>query len=121
MTKTAKKATGSHGITSVPGTRELRRQAGRARKELGRTVEALKSRAGASEQVHKTAVRLREKAASRVGRLVQDKRLDSARGKAVRTATAMRRHPTAVATAAGVMTAALLARRSRRARRGRSV
>ncbi|WP_327308866.1 DUF3618 domain-containing protein [Streptomyces sp. NBC_01298] len=113
--------TGLHGNKTLPGARTLRRQAVRTRKELGRTVEALVSRAGSPARVQESAGRLRKTAASHVGRLVQDGKLDAARGKAVRAATAARSHRTALATAAGVLTAALLARRSRRARRGRAV
>ncbi|MCJ0872013.1 hypothetical protein [Streptomyces sp. AP-93] len=72
-------------------------------------------------RVHETAERLRETAASHVGRLVEDGRLDSVRGKAVRGATTVRSHPTALVTATAVLAAALLARRSRRARRGQAV
>ncbi|MCX4775655.1 hypothetical protein [Streptomyces sp. NBC_01264] len=110
-----------HGNKTLPGARALRRQAVRTGKELGRTVEALVSRAGSSERVQETAGRLRRTAASQVGRLVEDRKLDSARGRAVRAATTVRSHPTALVTAVGVLAAALLARRSRRARRGRAV
>lgn len=113
--------TGLHGNKSLPSTQALRRQAARTGKERGRTVEALVSRAGASARVQETAGRLRETAASHVGRLVDDEKLGSARGKAVRAVTAARGHRTALATAAGVLAAALLARRSRRARRGQAV
>ncbi|MCX5409575.1 DUF3618 domain-containing protein [Streptomyces sp. NBC_00335] len=121
MTKKMTTATGLNANKSVPGARALRRQAARTRKELGRTVEALVSRAGSSSRVHETAERLRGTAASHVGRLVEDKNLDSVRGKAVRAATTARSHRTALLTAAGVLAAALLARRSRRARRGQAV
>ncbi|MFD6892835.1 DUF3618 domain-containing protein [Streptomyces sp. NPDC059957] len=121
MTIMTMATTGLHGNKSVPSARALRRQAARTRKELGRTVEALVSRAGASGRVHETAERLRETAASHVGRLVEDKKLDAARGGAVRAVTTARSHRTALITAAGVLAAALLARRSRRARRGEAV
>ncbi|MFJ7272418.1 DUF3618 domain-containing protein [Streptomyces sp. NPDC099050] len=113
--------TGLHGDKILPGARALRRQAVRTRKEFGRTVEALVSKAGSSERVHEAAGRLKETAASHVGRLVEDGKLDSARGGAARVATALRSHRTAAVAAAAVLAAALLARRSRRARRGRAV
>lgn len=121
MTTTKMTTTGSHGNKSVPSAQALRGRAARTGRELGRTVEALISRAGAPARVHETAERLRETAASHVGRLGQDKKLGSVRGRAVRAATTARSHRTALFTAAGVLAAAVLARRSRRARREQAV
>lgn len=136
--------TGTHGKRSLPTAHELRRQFDHARLELGRTVEALASK----EQVEQVAGRLRETAAhaarlvedktpdrvrgravraatrvrdtaSRAGRLTVDKNLDSMRGTAVRAATTARANRTVLIGAGGVLTAVLLVRRTRRARRAR--
>ncbi|MGW6710878.1 DUF3618 domain-containing protein, partial [Streptomyces sp. NPDC054956] len=97
MTKTR-----SHGSTSLPTAQELRRQFARTRTELGRTVEALSSKAGVSGRAHdgmagvkgqvgRVTARLRDSAAH-VRRLAADKDLGSVRGKvrgkAVRAAAA---------------------------------
>ncbi|MER7734868.1 hypothetical protein ABTX80_28640 [Streptomyces erythrochromogenes] len=106
---------------SVPAPKELRRQVARATGRLrdtaahvGRLVEDKTPdpvRAGA----FRTATRVRDTAA-RAGRLTGRGNLDSARARAGRAAKLARSHRTALATAAGVLTAAVIARRSRRAR-----
>ncbi|MFE9635775.1 hypothetical protein [Streptomyces sp. NPDC006463] len=102
--------TQSHGIKSVPTPAELGRQVAHAREEFGRTVEALVSRTAAvKEQVRETA--------SRAGRLAADMDLDSVRGKAGRAVTTARANRTPLIAATGVLAAALLVRRTRRARR----
>lgn len=124
--------TGLPGSKSVPSARALRRQAVRTGRELGRTVEAFVSKTGRSARVHekgifakggvvRTAGRLKKAATSHAGRLAKDKKLDSARVRAVRAATMARSNRTVLIAAAGVLTAALLARRSRRARRDPTV
>lgn len=103
--------TNSHDKKSIPTTRE----------EFARTVEALASKsAEAREQVARATGRLRDTAVH-VGRLVEEKtpdvNLDSVRGKAGRAGAKARSNRTALIAAAGVLSAAVLARRSRRTRR----
>ncbi|MFJ6782909.1 hypothetical protein [Streptomyces yangpuensis] len=64
----------------------------------------------------RTATRVRDTAA-RAGRLAGHRSFDSVRAGAGRAATLARANRTALTTAAGVLTAAVLARRARRARR----
>ncbi|MFD9307927.1 hypothetical protein ACFWCB_35510 [Streptomyces sp. NPDC060048] len=115
---------------SVPTAQEVRRQVARTRKELGRTVTALASKADAAvraqgrtasskRQVAQVTGRLR-KAAAHVGRLAGEKNLDSLRGKAGRAASAARTDRTKVIAIGGVLAAVLLVRRTLRARRGPS-
>lgn len=66
-----------------------------------------------AQALRRQAVRTRKE----LGRLVEDGKLDSVRGKAVQAATRVRSHRTGWVTAAGVLAAAVVARRSRRARR----
>lgn len=120
-----------NGAKSVDTARALRRQAARTGKELGRTVEALVSKAGTSARVHektasakgqllRTAGRLKA-AAGHAGRLVARATPDPARGKAGRTRTGALGSRTALTATVGVVAAAaVLARWSRRARRGPS-
>ncbi|MER5764703.1 hypothetical protein [Streptomyces sp. NPDC002082] len=79
-------------------------------------LHAMKTLPGA-QALRRQAVRTRKE----LGRLVEDGKLDSARGKAVRAATTVRTHRTAWATATAVLAAALMARRSRRSRREQAV
>ncbi|MBT2449785.1 DUF3618 domain-containing protein [Streptomyces sp. ISL-43] len=119
------------GNKSIPTTQEFRRQVARTREELGRTVAALASKADAAvraqektasvkKQVAQVTGRLR-KTATYVGRLVEDENPDSVRAKARRAAaTARGTDRTAWVAAGSVLAAALLVRRTRRARRGPS-
>ncbi|MFE2325410.1 hypothetical protein ACFXD5_16065 [Streptomyces sp. NPDC059385] len=104
---------------SVPGPAELRgrfiRATGRLREtavHLGRLMEDKTPdpvRAGAL----RTATRVRDTAA-RAGRLTGHHNLASTKARAGRAATLARANRTALATVAGVLTAAVLARRARR-------
>ncbi|MER5758771.1 hypothetical protein [Streptomyces sp. NPDC002082] len=114
---------GIHGDTTVASVQELRRQATRTCKELGRTVTALASKAeqtaASNKQVAQVTDRLRDTAAQvghQLGHLVDETDLDSVRGKVGRAVNAARSNRTALLTAAGVL-ALLLVRRTRRARR----
>ncbi|MFJ1567838.1 hypothetical protein ACIOG8_27085 [Streptomyces erythrochromogenes] len=107
---------------SAPTPAELRRHVARATGRLrdtavhvGRLVED-KTPDPVLAGAFRTATRLRD-AAARAGRLTGHGNLDSVRAKAGRAATLARANRTALATAAGVLTAAVIARRARRARR----
>ncbi|MFJ9550579.1 hypothetical protein [Streptomyces erythrochromogenes] len=109
---------------SVPTPTELRRHVARATGRLrdtavhvGRLVED-RTPDPVLAGAFRTATRVRDTAA-RAGRLTGHGSLDSLRVKAGRAATLARSHRTALATAAGVLTAAVIARRSRRARRAK--
>ncbi|MEU6211591.1 hypothetical protein ACN6AT_01880 [Streptomyces sp. JL4002] len=114
-----------HRSPSAPGVEELRRHVTGARKGLGRTVGALASRAAHAaakaqgsardkDGVARLTAAMRDGAAHprRLLRGTDRSPLRAGAGRVVRTA---RTHRTAVMTAAGVLTAAVLARRSRRA------
>ncbi|MDX6763016.1 hypothetical protein SIN09_27315, partial [Streptomyces sp. F8] len=100
---------------SVPTSAELRRQVARATDRLrdtavhvGRLVED-KTPDPVLAGALRTATRVRDTAA-RAGRLAGHRDLDSVRANAGRAATVARTHRTALATAAGVLAAAALAR-----------
>ncbi|MFE0602403.1 hypothetical protein ACFW2T_13365 [Streptomyces sp. NPDC058892] len=108
--------------TSVPTPVELRRHVARATGRLrdtamhvGRLVED-RTPGPVLAAAWRTATRVRDTAA-RSGRLTGHPRRGPVRAKAARAASLARSHRTALATAAGVLTVAVLARRSRRARR----